>query len=490
MTMEHLFSPCNGWRDRFESQGLRPPEGLQELILDVSTEELLSAERGFTYEDLYAMLGNGDTIAWLTPHAAVAKGGLFNESCRYHFNVDGKEIFAWAHSPEHVLEICDVVLRLLAASVVYSVTLYKMNSRDGAMISSVSLAYMMEQCQSLKVLTLLCLEMDENHCRVLGDYSRPGLEIELKVCKLTSAGASALADVLGRNQGPTMLHYCDIDYSVLANGLRGNSRLEIIEQDFSGDSFFCNQQVLAIAVAVRENEGLVELILKCYGGIVNEETWGAVFDSLKTHPTLEVLKFVAPSDHRGPMAPDVITSRTQALVDMMKMNTTIEILHVDSHYSEHETYRESVIPYLKTNRLRSRLPAIQRTLPMAYRAKVLGRALLAVRSDPNRFWMLLSGNAEVVFLSMTATTTAATNLPTSATASAIAATGGATAVATSVMSALTTTVTGSLPTATATAPAATSTTTPFDAAADVAAAAAAADVAAPTTRQKRKARPR
>ena len=53
-----------------------------------------------------------------------------------------------------------------------------------------------------------------------------------------------------------------------------------------------------------------------------------------------------------------------------------------------------------------------------YRFKVLGRALLAVRSDPNRFWMLLSGNAEVVFPSTTATTTAAASLPTPANAAA------------------------------------------------------------------------
>jgi hypothetical protein len=40
----------------------------------------------------------------------------------------------------------------------------------------------MEQCQSLKSLVLEDLEMDENHCRVLGAYSRPGLEIELVRC--------------------------------------------------------------------------------------------------------------------------------------------------------------------------------------------------------------------------------------------------------------------------------------------------------------------
>ena len=82
--------------------------------------------------------------------------------------------------------------------------------------------------------------------------------------------------------------------------------------------------------------------------------------------------------------------------------------------SKHELFRESVIPYLETNLFRPRLLAIQKTRPIAYRATVLGQALLAVRTDPNRLWMLLSGNAEVAFPSTTATTTAAASLPTPA----------------------------------------------------------------------------
>jgi hypothetical protein len=85
---------------------------------------------------------------------------------------------------------------------------------------------MMEQCQSLKTLTLKNLEMDENHCRVLGTFSRPALEIVLHQCKITSAGGNALAEVLGCNQGPTKLDLCSIDNVVLADGLRGNSRLK------------------------------------------------------------------------------------------------------------------------------------------------------------------------------------------------------------------------------------------------------------------------
>jgi hypothetical protein len=138
--------------------------------------------------------------------------------------------------------------------------------------------------------------------------------------------------------------------------------------------------------------------------------------------------------------------------------------------------------------LRPRLLAIQKTRPIPYRAKVLGRALVAARTDSNSFWMLLSGNAEVASPSATA----AANLPTPAT---VAATGTPTAnvadVAASVMSALTTTATASLPAAAtaATSAATHSTASASDALAPTAAAASAANVATPSADQKRKASP-
>jgi hypothetical protein len=61
--MEPLFS-----KGRLEDIGFHHPELLQGLNLNVSTEELLSAERAFTYADLYAMLESGYTVARLTPH--------------------------------------------------------------------------------------------------------------------------------------------------------------------------------------------------------------------------------------------------------------------------------------------------------------------------------------------------------------------------------------------------------------------------------------
>jgi hypothetical protein len=94
----------------------------------------------------------------------------------------------------------------------------------------------------------------------------------------------------------------------------------------------------------------------------------------------------------------VLKSRIQALLDMLTANTSIHTINgVPSLFREHELFLGLVIPYLETNRLRPRVGAIQKTLPISYRATVLGRALLAVRTDPNRFWMLLSGNTEVAF---------------------------------------------------------------------------------------------
>jgi hypothetical protein len=150
------------------------------------------------------------------------------------------------------------------------------------------MTYLMEQCQRLKYLTLTNLKMNENHCLVLGAYSRPDLEIVLDRCKLTSAGASALSDVLEQNQGPTKFALCEIDSFVLANGLRGNSRLESLRPRLSSTPEDGNRKVLVIADALKETKGLVVLLL-IHDFRMSDETWGAVCDSLKTHPTLQVL---------------------------------------------------------------------------------------------------------------------------------------------------------------------------------------------------------
>jgi hypothetical protein len=263
-------------------------------------------------------------VAWLTPHAAIFREGeravdfwndLDIEFCRYCFCADGKDIFAVARSAEHLLEICDVVLRLLAVSVVHLVEIETWGSPGGGSINASALAYLMERCQYLKVLSLNTMKIDENNCRVLGDYSRPRLEIILDCCKITSAGADALAEGFGRNQGPTKIDLCEIDNVVLANGLRGNSRLKSLRPRFSSNRGVGNQELLAIAGAVKENKGLVDLDLR-HSYSVNDVAWDAISDSLKAHPTLEFWDLRAIFTDTA-TAQAVLTSQIQALSPLL-----------------------------------------------------------------------------------------------------------------------------------------------------------------------------
>jgi hypothetical protein len=175
----------------------------------------------------------------------------------------------------------------------------------------------------------------------------------------------------------------------------------------SGSSDDVNRRLLAIAGTLKENTGLVVCDLS--NCLLTDKTWNSVCDSLKRHPTLQILSLRWPLG-LAPLVLAVVKSRIQALVDMLKVNMSIHTIRfTQRHKSAHELFRASVIPYLETNRLRPRLHAIQKSSPIMYRAKVLGRALLAVRNDANSLWMLLSGNLEVAFLSTAATTTPATN---------------------------------------------------------------------------------
>jgi hypothetical protein len=250
--------------------------------------------------------------------------------------------------------------------------------------------------------------MDENHCRALGAYSRPGLEIKLIRCKLTSAGAINLAEVLGRNQGPTELHYCSIDFTVLADGLRGNSRLKSLT---NRDIDF---EVLAVAGTLKENKGLAVFDLSyCW---LSDLAWYAICDSFKTHPTLQALNLRNQTMRPFGVSPAVLKSRIQALVDVMEGNISIHAIHVCDLYSEHELFRGSVIPYLETNGLRRRVRAIQKLAQLLTVPRFWDERFLLFEPMQIAFGCFLSGNPEVAFPSTTTTTTPAANLPTPATA--------------------------------------------------------------------------
>jgi hypothetical protein len=134
-----------------------------------------------------------------------------------------------------------------------------------------------------------------------------------------------------------MLDHCHVDNSILTDGLRGNSRLKSLSQLWSDSSEDASRELLVLAGALRENKGLAELDLN-YGRKISDEAWDAVCDSLKTHPALEVL------DLQSSMTPVYLEWRIQVLLEMIKVSTSIHTIRVNPCCSEHEMYRESVIP--------------------------------------------------------------------------------------------------------------------------------------------------
>jgi hypothetical protein len=114
--------------------------------------------------------------------------------------------------------------------------------------------------------------------------------------------------------------------------LRGNSRLKSLTERRFDTADLGSRHVLAIASALRENKGLTDLGI-CHGFSISDEAWCAICDSLKTHPTLEVLRL---SDARDPVIANAnapaakIKSRSQAILDMMKENLSLHAIDLDS----------------------------------------------------------------------------------------------------------------------------------------------------------------
>jgi hypothetical protein len=117
----------------------------------------------------------------------------------FSFNVDGAVLLAVAPSSAALSEMVDVVRHLLVdnARNVHELILRSDGLGGEVSFNAPSLANLMEQCQSLKALTLEQIALDEDHCRVLGAISRPDLEIELKKCRFAGALATVLVDILG-----------------------------------------------------------------------------------------------------------------------------------------------------------------------------------------------------------------------------------------------------------------------------------------------------
>jgi hypothetical protein len=186
----------------------------------------------------------------------------------------------FARSHRAFMEICDVVLRLLAASVVHSAIL---KTTGLAAWMNASFGVSDGALPSLKCLTLEKLSMDESHCRAWHLFETRSRD-RAETLSITGAGASAGGGPGRKGTDEAISVKLTCAYSRM-----GYAEIVVwkIEQLLSQNFDVGNREFVRCR-RPRRKEGLVSLHL-LHGFTMGDRTWDAVCNSLKKHPTLQLL---------------------------------------------------------------------------------------------------------------------------------------------------------------------------------------------------------
>jgi hypothetical protein len=405
--VERFFAPTTRYRDlintRVPNHKLKDND-IAEVQLTSSLEELSNSD--LTWEDVHALVAS--QIVWMTPTAFLRSfPTAYDDSiCPRMLCISdmysGSKIYVFAEEAGQAARVTDCLLLLLAKSDKPDVSIKSLGNLQLRPCSGLALQKFLTRTRNtLRKITLDGLVLEQGHCRALAHESPSGTDVEVKLfqCSLTGEDCcnGAFIDWLHSSRGPSLLFRCDIACHVLADGLMGNRRLKklVLSRECLEENLGCN----VVAQALAANLGLVKL----YFGrqTLNAENWNLLVRSLASHPSLEVLDLggtrerqsrqellsVTPVDRRA--------RRTSAIAEILKSNTVIHTVSLSDADLHRDIFDESIQPWLEMNLFWPRIMSIKGTVgPL--REKVLGQALRKVRHNPNRMWMILSGNGDVL----------------------------------------------------------------------------------------------
>jgi hypothetical protein len=289
---------------------------------------------------------------------------------------------------------CDFLVRLLATSDKRDVCIAGRCNAVPLPLSGAALSLFLQESRScLRKVTLYDMALTEDQCRALATMSRLDVELVMFFCSLVDDAAGAFVECLHSDKGPIKLNGCEIDNQILASALTGKSRVTRLELVPVNDTEHgMNFRALA------NNRGLLNLFLQFNS--ISDENWTILCESLKAHPTLTSLNL----SYTRPRIPtggriavtddDQKTRRTRVVAEMVQHNTVLHRIPLSGHERDEQIYTESIRPHLETNLYRPRVLAVKKTIARPFREKVLGRALYAVKSNPNLVWMFLSENVD------------------------------------------------------------------------------------------------
>ena len=165
-----------------------------------------------------------------------------------------------------------------------------------------------------------------------------GLEsVELKQCTIVDTG---LEEALANSSGPTKLSLSmgAVEFAKLPPGLKVTT---VQEMDLLLHFWLQGEAFEAFCDALSQNSGLTKLNLEYLD--INDDGWERLTKALHNHPTLTSVtlafteKFV---DTFRKLNPERRTARTQAILDLVKANSTIRELHWPEFQQDEELMKE------------------------------------------------------------------------------------------------------------------------------------------------------
>jgi hypothetical protein len=404
-TLESLFRPST----RFQFRGGRHfslPRNFTEveLLPNLTTENILA--KGTTWDVFQSFVHN--KFVWMAPGTYISSAYRANGLYPVAVEVGAQDDSAGMRvrvkpgtATRTSAATCNFLIRLLAISEQRDVYLQG-SSRTQSPLDGASLSHFFEHGREhLRAVTLRSMIFNEEHVRVLAAPPQQKLQLALRDCKFSDGDASknVLLQWLQSGQGPTELYRCVLDSNVVADALRGNSRLRRLLLCLEKASTAGSPELSLIFRALAKDRGLTEFDAFWYS--IGDENWTLLCQSLQNHPTLTSLGLAC----TGPKLPTEKTemsierkiSRTRALADMLQTNTILHTIRLFPGEYDERIYTESIEPRLETNMYRPRVLAVKKEADdRPYRQKVLGRALNCVKSNPNLVWMFLSGNVDAL----------------------------------------------------------------------------------------------
>jgi hypothetical protein len=250
------------------------------------------------------------------------------------------------------------------------------------------LSQFLRESPSLKFLQFDGLRFMEEHCRALASLQRTDLEITLHYCKLDPQDAEGtFLDWFRHYQVVTEIHCFQMQNRIFS-GLSGNNYLKRLKLKFPVDEVG-EEEMHSLLQALPGNMGIEDLHMVDLK--LTDKNWCLLLYSLSTHPRIESVTYK-----------DYFTSSLStlsritwmnAILQMLQHNTVVHTIELPDEFENEDVYQNSILPRLEMNRncFEVQRRALKRADP-SIRRQLLGRALHAVRYNPNLMFQFLSEN--------------------------------------------------------------------------------------------------